>query len=204
MGYNLLNAGYNKVAESSGEKFKKLEAGGYVCKILHAYIDEVDKDGRKFLKGPLLRCEVDICEGEFSGYFRKSYDRFHKDHWDDAATFGRYVFNGQEVSAGLKGLLECVRRSNPNCNINLGDFSADALNGKICGFIFTDESYTDRQGELKYIVRIAFPIDAERVRTGDYTMPKSKDAPPPKSPPKKSEDKHFGTTEEIDEDNIPF
>lgn len=167
MGANLLAHGYNEVEERGN--FEKLPADGYVCKIIKAELTRSKKDNEM-----LVTC-VDICEGKYTGYFLKRFNSLRqkddKAKWPAAATMYQNLYDAEnKVNSGLKSLLRSVERSNVNFLVNLADFEANTLNGKVVGIIFRDEEW-ERDGKSGVTARAAFPRDAQKIRDGDYQVP---------------------------------
>lgn len=203
MGYNLKARGWDDVEERGN--FEKLPADGYVCRIVAAEVMP-SKKGNEML----VTC-VDIAEGKFAGYFKKSFDHFRKTNfeakWPAAATMYQNLFDADgKINGGLKALLKSVERSNTNFLINLTDFEPATLRDKFIGVIFGDEEW-ERNGKSGITARAAFPRDVNKIREGDFKIPEVKRLEKNSSSDDSyvaNADKKFSEAELTDIDDPPF
>lgn len=165
--------GWNEVSENTGE-YRKLPAGGYVCRIVRAEL------GERYDR-PQLYLYIDIAEGEYACYFKAQ----NRETWSNNAVFARYVYDEttKKITSTLKGLLVSVEKSNPNFKVDLTKFDTNSLVGKLCGFTFGEREYIYKD-TVRLTTEVRFPMAADRIRSGDFTVPPlkelSKEPPPAK------------------------
>lgn len=146
--------------------FKRLPAGGYVCRVMNVRQD-LSKQGNEMV---VLR--LDIVEGPFTGYFAKDYEHAFKSFGDKAFWKGTYsqVTTGKSM-AFFKGLIEAFKASNPGYEPAFdeqGEWDEKELKGKLIGFIFREEK-NPQTGKVSAIAR--YPKDVESIRKGNFTVP---------------------------------
>lgn len=146
--------------------FKRLPAGGYVCRVM-AVREDKSRQGNDEI---VMR--LDIVEGPYAGYFARDYEHADKRFGEQAFWKGTYT----QVTVGkslpfFKGLLEAFKASNKGYEPYFGDtgeWDEQELVGKLIGFIFREET-SPTTGKTFVVAR--FPKDVETIRSGNYTVP---------------------------------
>ena len=114
--------------------FQALPAGAYKVKVLNAY-ESHSKSGNE-----MLVLEIDICEGEFKGYFANQFE--NKKKFNDQAKWPCNYYqltSGDERNIGrYKGLTMAFEQSNMDYH---WDFNEASLKGLVAGCIFREEEY---------------------------------------------------------------
>jgi len=190
--------GYDKTEAFAGE-YEKLEAGGYVCRILQVKAEE--NDGTKNYD-TLLRIGFDIAEGDKGGFYKRTFDR-KKESNPDAKWPGMYY---QTVKADdlrfFKGFITAIENSNPGYH---WDWDEQKLKGKLFGGVFGEEEYEIRQGkragEIGTSVKCMWVRSAEQIRSGNFTVPEIKRLNKGSKP-----SSGFGSIPDttLDDDSLPF
>ena len=207
MGINLNNLGYQETRAAVHGAWEVLQPDAYKCVIVNAELSE----SKKGL--PMLVFFVDICEGEYSGHFKRSLERargWNREHrWDNAAIYRRTITadNGK-ISPHFKGFIECIEISNPGYHINADNFEPRDLIGKKCGFVFGENEFRKHDDTIGTSVYIAQPVSTVDVANGNYKIPPlkkldDKNKPQPQ-PAKKSADDYYYNNSAIDDSDVPF
>lgn len=162
--------GYEDVQAANPGEFPRLTAGGYVCKIIHAELTK-SKAGNH-----MLVLFLDIAEGDFAGYFKKSAERlkaFRPDaKWDNAAIYRQLLFDKDGMTSSFfKGLLTCIVKSNPQFNFNPHALEEKSLRGLLIGCVFAEEEYSKRDGSVGSRVVVKFPKTVDDIRNGNFSVP---------------------------------
>lgn len=146
--------------------FERLPAGGYACKIVACEFGTSKNDGQD-----MIFLNVDICEGEFAGYFQKRYDRFDK--WDFNARFSRKIFkpNSEDFADSFQQLLEDIEDSNAGFKFDDADINESDFVGKLCGFIFGDNEYEKKDGTTGINAKVTFSKPVNKIREGKFKIP---------------------------------
>lgn len=134
--------------EAQDGSFKRLPAGGYVCRILQATKSQ-SKNGNEML----VIC-FDIEGGEYNSYFSKM---FEQNMVKDGAN-AKYPNGGifRQVTCGnstgiFKGVIQNIEKSNQGYVWN---WDERTLVGKFFGGVFRDEEYiSSRDGQVKTSVK---------------------------------------------------
>lgn len=164
--YNNYNAA--QVQETSS---RSLPAGGYVAQIVSAVFTE---SRTKHL--PMLEIRLDIVEGEYRGIFHSKVQQAGT--WPNAGTYRLVLPEDPNVAAddwrlrNYKALITAVEESN-----NRFRFMNDerALRGCFVGVLYRDEEFIGQQDGQKHVsAKPAFFCSANRIRTGDFTIPRPK------------------------------
>lgn len=155
--------GYEQAEAFTGE-YEKLEAGGYVCKILKVQAEEKDY-------GTLLRIAIEITEGEHEGYYRRSFE--NKKQYDDEAKWpGMYYQTVRQSDLKFfKGFITSLEASNPGFK---WDWDEKKLVGKIFGGVFGEEEYQKQDGTIGTSVKCKFVRSADSIREGRFKIPEIK------------------------------
>lgn len=153
-----------------GNKFSKLPAGGYVCKILNVKVDKTS-GGSLYIK-----LQIDVSEGEYAGHFQRRY-------LDDAGSQYGQKWKGiykiflpvmtcdnekyMQSVAIYKGQVNTIARANgkPEPNIEVG-YDPDIFKGCTVGVLFREAEYNGN-----HFTEAAFLCDPAKIRTGDFEIP---------------------------------
>lgn len=183
---------WDRITPSTGTGFPKLPADGYVVKIYNAQQRKSDS-GYEYLE-----LEIDIYEGKYKDYFKKEHDA---NTFDNARYKGYYrqgLPQNDNAARYFKGMIQAVEDSNPGYT---WDWDENSLKGKIVGCLFRDEEW-EYNGKTGFRTAAWRMVGAEKIRTGDYTVPAPKVLETP------AQEKPLGsslrTYEEIDDEDIPF
>lgn len=174
---------------------QRLPAGGYVVEIKRAICDKY-QNGNEY-----LQISFDISEGEYEGYYQKQYE---ESTIEPKVYKGRIRINlpkddGSEQDnwtlRTLKTNMTAIEDSNEGYT---WDWDENTLVGLTAGLLFRNKEY-DYEGRQGFWTEPFKFIPADKVRSGDFKMPKDKLLPPEKkqaAPP-------AGFTE-ITDDDVPF
>lgn len=164
--YNNLN---NAQATEAGSR--SLPAGGYVAQIVGAVQTESAEKHT-----PLLEIRLEIAEGEYKGIFSAKVQT--PGTWPNAGTYRLPLPEDQNIPADdwrlqrLAGIVTAVTESNPG--FVWRDEERD-LRGRFVGVLYRDEEFIGRQdGEKHVSAKPAFFCSADRIRRGDFQVPKPK------------------------------
>lgn len=147
----------------------RIPAGGYVCKILKAEVENT-KWGDK------LKITFDVAEGEYKGYFRKDWDTAQPDRqkWRGILRINipnaadKYFDSNRNIFNGFAWNLE---NSNPGYSFT-GDESK--LVGKLVGIIIRDKQYRLDDGTEGFWSEPYSTRTVDCVWEGKYKMPAQK------------------------------
>ena len=172
---------------------RRLPAGGYVVRI-----DDVTEgawaSGRTYLD-----FKFDITEGEYKDYYTKQFeestleDKKYKGHirvqipLDDGSEQDAYTVRR------LKTAITAIEHSNEGYEF---DWDEKTLIGKTVGLLFRNKEYS-WQGREGFWTEPFLFISADRVRSGDFEIPRDK-LLEPKQPETRP------AFEAIKDDDIPF
>lgn len=149
-----------------------LPAGGYVCRVRSASV------GTSHAGNPCLILCVDVAEGDFAGFFQKSFERlktlFGNVTWPYDAT-SRVIAVDERgfLHWRLEHFLSLVKESNPQFDYDPCKFDESTLVGRLVGFEFV----TKTNGKVG--TRIGEPRSLADIRAGKCTVP----TPPATSTP---------------------
>ena len=97
-------------ATYGGGEIRHLPSGLYVAQIIRC----VDNEKPKFNKSPRFEFEYDICQGEYTDFFKEEYDGFSS-RSSNAFWTGTFVQNYTGKSAGyMDALINRFEDSNPS------------------------------------------------------------------------------------------
>lgn len=154
-----ITPGYDKAAAYDGS-FDRLPAGGYICRIMKAWVEYTPNNSEVFVLA------LEIAEGDYAGYFRKVFD-------DKKATspnvkwpcmFRQFTLGTDgQTNPFFKGMLKSIEESNMGYAWNWQEAS---LQNKMIGMIFREEEFLANDGTTKTTVRPAFPRSVQRIRNG--------------------------------------
>lgn len=167
--------GYKETqATSFGGELPKLEAGGYVIKIMAVKVEETQW-------GSKLALQFDIAEGEQKGFFKRLYDAT-PDEWEGKKWKGSYRLtipknDGDDAkyrkSVGFfKSQIEAFVQSNKGFKLDpSSDWDEQSLKGKIVGALFNEKEY-DYKGKQGMFTQCKRLMSAADIREGKFTIPK--------------------------------
>ena len=204
MGINLADKGYYDVIATLPGDFPKLPADGYICQVINAEITN-SKAGNL-----MLILYLDIAQGNFAGHFKAALNRVNSPSikWDNAAIYRQLLFDNDSgrVSRFFKGLLTCFEFSNPTFKINITNFDASSLRGKLIGFVFAEEEYSKKNGDIASRIFAKFPKTVDDIQSGNFSVPELKKIQQAKTagntPNINNYD--FGGDDSIDPNDTPF
>ena len=154
--------------------FTALPAGGYVCRIQGAKINQFQtRDGGEFER---LEVAVDIEEGEHKGYYRRDFDGQQTEDKKWRGVFRLYVPSGggsdqdNWSAAKLKRFVNDVEDSNPGYH---WDWDEKKLKGKLVGLTFRREEW-EYNGKTGWKTNPFQAYTVEDIRQNKFQMPKDK------------------------------
>ena len=146
---------WNEVEAQGNEEYKRLVAGGYVCKITKVE----DKPEKSY-----LYIEFDIADGEFAGYGASCLER-------NGFTPLRMYKSYKDKAAGMfKGFIQNVEQSNPNYK---WDWKEQGLVGKMIGIVLGEEEYRKQDGNIGTRFN-ARDKSVEAIKGGFFKVPEKK------------------------------
>lgn len=189
-------------AKQSGGSRAILPAGGYVCDIISAKVEEYR--GGEFSS---LVLAIDVAEGQYAGFFKKDYSENTN---EDKKWRGRYSISipkddGSEKDAWTKrtfgNFIWAVQESNPGYVWNWDEKS---LKGKKVGVIFRNKEWEmgDRSG---WTTEAGGSATIHNIRDGNFKPLKDKPlANRSTASSQASYEANNGFTEAGNEDDLPF
>lgn len=182
--------GYEEAQAITGE-YERLNAGGYICKIVSAK-EEKSKSGKR-----MLVLALDIIEGDKKDFFR---NRFNEDNraekkWPSGAIY-RQMLEGEKAAGFLKGLMTSLEASNEGFKWNWDEKKLANLK---CGAIFGEEEYEKMDGSIGTTTKIKFIKTVKAIQDGNFKVPELK-----KLPEKGEAFEDFVNSVTSDNDDLPF
>lgn len=174
---------------SSGRE--TLPAGGYVCSILSARVEENDW-------GSTLIIAHDVCEGEYSGIFKRDYDNNDREDKKWRGTFRLRLpkDDGSEQDAwkkrSLGNTIWALEQSNPGFS---WDWDEKKLKGKKIGLLYRNKEW-EMNGRTGWTTEAISAESIDNIREGKFRIPKDKALPVKATTPV--------FTEEEDDGELPF
>lgn len=163
--------GYDEAQALTGE-YERLEAGGYICKIINAK-EEKSSTGKN-----MLVLAIDIAEGEHKDFYKKRYDEDVKnaDATKPAKWKGVYyqMLEGEKAAGYLKGIMTSLENSNPNFK---WDWNEKKLIGLKFGGVFGEEEYEKLDGSIGTNTKIKFIRTVKAIQEGNFKIPDIKKLP---------------------------
>ena len=180
-----------KFERTSGGR-ETLPAGGYVCSILSARVEENDW-------GNTLIIAHDVCEGEFSGIFKRDYDNNDREDKKWRGTFRLRLpkDDGSEQDAwkkrSLGNTIWALEQSNPGFS---WDWDEKKLKGKKIGLLYRNKEW-EMNGRTGWTTEAISAESIDNIREGKFRIPKDKALPVKNTAP---------VFEDIEdsEDSLPF
>lgn len=180
--------GYDEAQAITGE-YERLEAGGYICRIINAK-EEKSKSGKR-----MLVIALDIAEGEKKDYFKKRFDEDNRAEkkWPAGAIY-RQMLEGEKAAGFLKGLMTSLEASNEGFK---WDWNEKKLRDLKCGAIFGEEEYEKMDGSIGTSTKIKFIRTVKAIQEGNFKVPELK-----KLPQKGESFEDFINS--VNDDDLPF
>lgn len=183
-------ADFKKEKMSSGRE--TLPAGGYVCNILSAKIEENNY-------GETLILAVDVAEGEYADIFKRDYannDREDK-KWRGTYRLRLPKDDGSEQDGWKKrtfnNFIWAIEESNPGYSWG---WDEKTLKGKKIGLLYRNKEW-EYAGRSGWTTEAASSDSIQNIRDGKFRIPKDKPLPPKEEAP-------VFTEMEDDGDGLPF
>ena len=154
------------------EERRKLPAGGYVCEIKKAE-ETKSKTGKDMVK-----LAIDICEGEYKGYFFDEFNRakgFQADaKWPYEGTVWQLTLDRDgNTHRMFKALITSIEAE--NVRISWDDNFAKSIQGAQIGVIFGEEENENKNTGFVYWRTVPkYFCACEDVRTNNFRVPKPK------------------------------
>ena len=166
--------GYDNAVALTGE-YERLEAGGYICKIIAAK-EEQSRSGKR-----MLVIALDILEGEKKDYFKNRFEENKKNNTDPNKTIkwpsgGTYyqMLEGEKAAGYLKGLMISLEKSNDGFK---WDWDEKKLKDLRCGAIFGEEEYERMDGSIGVSTKVKYIRTVESINKGNFKIPELKKLP---------------------------
>ena len=144
-----------------------LPAGGYVCQILSAKVEEADW-------GDTLVIAHDVCEGEFEGIFKRDYDNNDREDKKWRGTFRLRLpkDDGSEQDAwkkrSLGNTIWALEQSNPGFS---WDWDEKKLKGKKIGLLYRNKEW-EMNGRTGWTTEAISAESIDNIREGKFRTPK--------------------------------
>ena len=182
--------GYEEAQAITGE-YERLNAGGYICKIVSAK-EEKSKSGKR-----MLVLALDIIEGDKKDFFRNRFieDNRTEKKWPSGAIY-RQMLEGEKAAGFLKGLMTSLEASNEGFK---WDWDEKKLANLKCGAIFGEEEYEKMDGSVGTTTKIKFIRSVKAIQDGNFKVPELK-----KLPEKGEAFEDFVNSVTSDNDDLPF
>lgn len=145
---------------------QKLPLGAYVAKVKKAVVQSTDW-------GDQLCLVFDIMEGEYKDFFKNEFDSNTQEgkKWKGVLKQWLPKEDGSEkdewTKRSLKGMVTAFEKSNLGFRWNWDEAS---LAGKTVGVLMRNEEW-EYDGKTGWTVRPFRAISADKVRSGDFTLP---------------------------------
>lgn len=160
--------GYDEAQAITGE-YEKLNAGGYICKIISAK-EEKSKSGKR-----MLVLALDIVEGDKKDFFRNRFnDNSNPDKKWPAGAIYRQMLEGEKAAGFLKGLMTSLEASNDGFK---WDWDEKKLADLKCGAIFGEEEYEKMDGSVGTTTKVKFIRTIKAIQDGNFKVPELKKLP---------------------------
>lgn len=182
--------GYDEAKAITGE-YERLEAGGYICKIISAK-EEKSKSGKR-----MLVLALDIVEGDKKDFFRNRFNEntSPEKKWPAGAIY-RQMLEGEKAAGFLKGLMTSLETSNEGFKWNWDEKKLADLK---CGAIFGEEEYEKMDGSVGTSTKVKFIRTVKAIQDGNFKVPELK-----KLPQKGEAFEDFVNSVTSDNDDLPF
>ena len=182
--------GYDEAQAITGE-YERLNAGGYICKIISAK-EEKSKSGKR-----MLVLALDIAEGDKKDFFRNRFnDNSNPDKKWPAGAIYRQMLEGEKAAGFLKGLMTSLEACNDGFK---WDWDEKKLANLKCGAIFGEEEYEKMDGSVGTTTKVKFIRTIKAIQDGNFKVPELK-----KLPEKGEAFEDFVNSVTSDNDDLPF
>ena len=182
--------GYDEAQAITGE-YERLNAGGYICKIISAK-EEKSKSGKR-----MLVLTLDIAEGDKKDFFRNRFnDNSNPDKKWPAGAIYRQMLEGEKAAGFLKGLMTSLEASNDGFK---WDWDEKKLADLKCGAIFGEEEYEKMDGSVGTTTKVKFIRTIKAIQDGNFKVPELK-----KLPEKGEAFEDFVNSVTSDKNDLPF
>lgn len=179
--------GYDEAQAITGE-YEKLEAGGYICKIVNAK-EEISRSGKK-----MLVIALDILEGDKKDFFRNKFnENASPDKKWPAGGIYRQMLEGEKSAGFLKGLMTSLEASNEGFK---WDWDEKKLKDLKCGAIFGEEEYEKMDGSIGTSTKVKFIRTIKSIQDGNFKVPELKRITP--------KGEAFESLASVYDDDLPF
>ena len=155
---------YNVEVKRSASGKETLPAGGYVCQILSARVEENDW-------GSTLVIAHDICEGDFNGFFRHDFDNNPNTEtrkWRGTFRLRLPNDDGSDQDEWKKRALGntiwALEQSNPGFTFN---WDEKTLKGKKIGLIYRNKEWAYK-GRSGWSTEAGAAESIDNIRSGKY------------------------------------
>lgn len=182
--------GYDEAQAITGE-YERLNAGGYICKIISAK-EEKSKSGKR-----MLVLALDIIEGDKKDFFRNRFnENSNPDKKWPAGAIYRQMLEGEKAAGFLKGLMTSLEASNDGFKWNWDEKKLADLK---CGAIFGEEEYKKMDGSVGTSTKVKFIRTVKAIQDGNFKIPELK-----KLPEKGEAFEDFVNSVTSDDEDLPF
>lgn len=166
--------GYDEAAVYTGAR--SLPKGGYVCEVKKI------EEGKSQAGNDVLRVFLDIAEGEYKGLFMERYHATPESpnkKWKCIDTVLVLDTTTGGTNQKLKGFLTSVEESNAGFVVDKcwGDDFCKFFKGKLVGCVFGDEYFKGTDGQLHSFAKPRFYISIDKIKKGEFKIPKDKYPP---------------------------
>ena len=161
--------GYDE-AQTYSDNYR-LPAGGYVVKSMKARLGRYENSGNE-----CLELTFDISEGQYNGFYRKQYEesQFEPKKYKGTIRINLPKEDGSEQDGWtirtLKTQMTAIEDSNEGYT---WEWDENTLVGLTAGLLFRNKEY-EYNGKQGFWTEPFRFIAAEKVRSGDFTIPKDK------------------------------
>lgn len=164
---------YDKAEALTGE-YEALPVGGYVCRIKNAFVTTAQKSGNE-----MLVIDFDIAEGKYTDFYQKKFDEAKKTNTDPTKETKwpgvyRQMIQGEKAAGYFKGLMTTLAASNPGFDWDKCNWDESKLIGLIFGGLFGREEYDKIDGSTGMSTKLRYVRSVEKIRKGEYEIPKDK------------------------------
>lgn len=182
--------GYEEAKAITGE-YERLNAGGYICKIISAK-EEKSKTGKR-----MLVLALDIIEGDKKDFFRNRFnENSNPDKKWPAGAIYRQMLEGEKAAGFLKGIMTSLETSNEGFK---WDWDEKKLANLKCGAIFGEEEYEKMDGSIGTTTKVKFIRTVKAIEDGNFKIPELK-----KLPEKGEAFEDFVNSVTSENDDLPF
>lgn len=176
--------GYDELEVNSYKNVRKIAEGGYVCRIKKTEITNTQSGYQ------IWNILFDVVEGEYKDFYMNDYEAQKKRKASGDEVIGRepkykgvyQLFLPKEEDYGtdkyemnekqLKAFITSVEHSNQGFIYNWQEATVQVQN-KLVGLVFGEESWVWK-GRWCSANKPKYAISVDRVRSGDYTIPRGK------------------------------